>query len=59
MEHGRALRKAWIVAEGLYPAPALEYFFSPVIGRNLGQANQCFKYWQPYGQIFIEHTFGI
>jgi hypothetical protein len=43
-EHQRSLLNMWIAAEEAYPAR--EYFLTPVSGRNLGQAEQCFNYWQ-------------
>jgi DDE superfamily endonuclease len=56
-EHPRALRNMWIAADEAYPAR--EYLLTPVSGRNLGQAEQCFNYWQSSARIFIEQTFGI
>jgi hypothetical protein len=56
-EHPRALHNMWIAADEAYPAR--EYLLTPVSRRNLGQAGQCFNYWQPSARIFIEQTFGI
>jgi nuclease HARBI1 len=56
-EHPRALCNKWIAADEAYPAR--EYLITPVSGRSLGKAEQCFNYWQSSARIFIEQTFGI
>jgi DDE superfamily endonuclease len=51
-EHPRALRNMWIAADDDYPAR--EYLLTPVSARNLGQAEQCFNYWQSSARIVLE-----